>query len=296
MSASQAIALGDCEVAIAGGAESMSRSPYLSPSSRWGARMGDVQLLDYLVGVLTDPFHDIHMGITGENVAARYGITRTMMDELAALSHQRAAKAISEGVFEAQITPVDTRSRKGITRFTLDEHVKGDTTTDALAKMKPAFRADGAVTAGNSSGINDGAAALVLASENAVRSHGLKPLARLVSYAHAGVDPQIMGVGSIPASRSALDKAGLKVRDLAVIEANEAFAAQACAVSRELDFDPSKVNPHGSGISLGHPIGATGAIIATKAVHYLQRTGSKHALVTMCIGGGQGIAAVFERA
>ena len=225
-----------------------------------------------------------------------FGVTRDMMDALAAQSHQRAARAIEAGVFASQIAPVELKTRKGTTRFEVDEHVKADTTVDVLAGMKPAFKPGGTVTAGNSSGINDGAAALVLASEAAVHAHGLKPMARLVSYAHAGVEPRIMGVGSIPASRKALERAGLKVGDLAVVEANEAFAAQACAVSRELDLDPAKVNPHGSGISLGHPIGATGAIIATKAVHELQRTGGRYALVAMCIGGGQGIAAVFERA
>lgn len=296
ISAAQAVTLGDCEIAVAAGAECMSRAPYVSTSARWGGRMGDVKLLDYLLGALTDPFHSYHMGMTAENVASEVGVSRRSMDEISALSHQRAARALAEGVFEEQITPVEVRARGGSVKFSVDEHVKGDTTVEALSKMKPAFKPDGLVTAGNSSGINDGAAALVLASEAAIKTHGLKPLARLVSYGHAGVDPRIMGMGGIPAARSALNKAGLSVRDIDVIEANEAFAAQACAVVTELDLDPAKVNPHGSGISLGHPIGATGAIISTKAVHYLQRTGGRYALVTMCIGGGQGIAAVFERA
>jgi acetyl-CoA C-acetyltransferase len=297
ISAAQSLWLGDCEVAIGAGAESMSRGAYLVPSMRWGARMGDAQVQDYMLGILHDPFHRIHMGITAENVATEHGISRSEMDALAAESHRRAAHAIAEGRFKAQIVPVDIATRKGTVRFDSDEHVKPDTTVEALAKMKPAFRKEGGtVTAGNASGLNDGAAALVMATDAAVRRHGLKPLARLVSYAHAGVEPELMGMGPVPASRLALKKAGLSVRDLDVIESNEAFAAQACAVARQLEFDPAKVNPNGSGISLGHPVGATGAIIATKAVHELQRIGGRYALVTMCIGGGQGIAAVFERA
>lgn len=295
ISAAQAIMMGDCEIAVGAGAESMSRGPYLSTSTRWGGRLGDTQLLDYTLGALHDPFHKIHMGITAENVADEFGITRQMMDQLSAESHRRAAKAIHDGIFTAQITPIDLVSRQGTTLFTLDEHVKGETSIETLAHMKAAFKKNGTVTAGNSSGINDGAAALVLASAAAVKTHNLHPIARLVSYAHAGVDPKIMGIGSVPASRKALENAGIKTSDLAVIEANEAFASQACAVSRELDLDPEKVNPHGSGISIGHPIGATGAIISTKAVYELQRTGGRYALATMCIGGGQGIAAVFER-
>ncbi|SAL60519.1 beta-ketothiolase [Caballeronia cordobensis] len=295
VSAAQSVALGNCGIAVAGGAESMSRGPYLMQAARWGARMGDTQLLDYMTGVLHDPVHKIHMGITAENVADQFDVSRLDMDTLAAESHRRAAAATENGYFRSQIVPVPiVRSRQALT-FDIDEHVKGDTNVEALAKMKPAFRKDGSVTAGNSSGINDGAAALVLASAEAVKAHGLTPLARLVSYGHAGVEPTIMGIGSVPAARQALHRAGLSTSDLATVEANEAFAAQACAVTRQLELDPAIVNPNGSGISLGHPIGATGAIISTKAIHELHRIGGKYALVTMCIGGGQGIAAVFER-
>jgi acetyl-CoA C-acetyltransferase len=273
----------------------MSRGPYLMPAARWGQRMGDAQLQDYMLGILHDPFGRIHMGVTAENVADRFGITRDEMDALALQSHQRAARAQAEGRFQGQIAPVQIVTRKGTVSFEVDEHVKPDTTLEALAKMKPAFRKEGGrVTAGNASGINDGAGAVVLASGRAVQASGLKPIARLVAYAHAGVEPEIMGIGPVPASRIALQRAGLKVSDMDVIEANEAFAAQACAVSKELDLDPAKVNPNGSGISLGHPVGGTGAIITTKALHELQRVQGRYALVTMCIGGGQGIAAVFE--
>jgi len=295
VSASQAILLGDCEVAVGAGAESMSRGAYLMPQARWGARMGDTALVDMMVGVLHDPFHKIHMGITAENVAEQYGISRSQMDELAVESHRRAAAAIAEGRFKSQIVPVVIAGRKGDVSFDTDEHVKPGTTMETLAKMRAAFKKDGSVTAGNASGVNDGAGALVLASGEAVKSGGLKPIARLVAYAHAGVEPTIMGIGPVPATRLALAKAGLKVSDLDVIESNEAFAAQACAVVKELALDPAKVNPNGSGISLGHPVGATGAIITTKALYELQRTGGRYALVTMCIGGGQGIAAIFER-
>jgi len=295
ISAAQAITLGDCEVAIGAGAENMSRGVYVMPGARWGTRMGDAQILDYMIGALHDPFHKIHMGITAENVAEQFGITRLMMDTLAAESHRRAAAAIAGGRFKEQIVAVVTQGRKGETRFDTDEHVKPDTTAESLAKMKPAFKKEGSVTAGNASGLNDGAGAVVLASADAVKSHGLKPLARLVGYAHAGVDPTIMGIGPVPATRKVLERTGLSVRDLDVIESNEAFAAQACAVVQELGLDPARVNPNGSGISLGHPIGATGAIITTKALYELQRVGGRYALVTMCIGGGQGIAAIFER-
>ena len=295
ISAAQTLMLGDAEIAIGAGAESMSRGPYFMPAARWGARMGDVQTLDYMLGILHDPFHKIHMGITAENVAARDGITREMQDALALESQKRAARAIAEGRFKPQIVPVEIATRKRMVVFDTDEHVRGDATAEQLAKMKPAFKDDGTVTAGNASGVNDGAAALVLATGDAVKSRGLKPMARLVSYAHAGVDPKLMGLGPIPASRLALKRAGLTVADLDVIESNEAFAAQACAVTRALEFDPAKVNPNGSGISLGHPVGATGAIIATKAIYELRRIHGRYALVTMCIGGGQGIAAIFER-
>jgi len=295
VSAAQAIALGDCDIAIGGGSESMSRGPYFDTSARYGARMGDAVLLDYMLGILHDPWEKIHMGITAENVAARYGISRERMDALAATSQQRAAAAIAAGRFKEQIVPVEVKTRKGVTLFDTDEHVRADTTVESLAKMKPAFKKDGAVTAGNASGINDGAAAVVLANADRVRALGLKPLARLVGYAHAGVEPAYMGIGPVPATRKVLERTGLKVGDFDVVESNEAFAAQACAVMQELDFDPEKVNPNGSGISLGHPVGATGAIITTKAIAELHRTGGRYALVTMCIGGGQGIAAVFER-
>jgi acetyl-CoA C-acetyltransferase len=295
VSAAQAIALGDCDIAIGGGSESMSRGPYFDTAARYGARMGDAVLLDYMLGILHDPWEKIHMGITAENVAARYGISREHMDALAATSQQRAAAAIAAGRFKEQIVPVEVKTRKGVTLFDTDEHVRADTTVESLARMKPAFKKEGAVTAGNASGINDGAAAVVLASADRVRALGLKPLARLVGYAHAGVEPAYMGIGPVPATRKVLERTGLKVGDFDVVESNEAFAAQACAVMQELDFDPEKVNPNGSGISLGHPVGATGAIITTKAIAELHRTGGRYALVTMCIGGGQGIAAVFER-
>jgi len=295
VSATQCLLLGDADVAVAAGAESMSRGPYLLPQARWGARMGDLQGIDYTVGVLQDPFEHFHMGITAENVAAKHGITREMQDELALTSQRRAARAIAEGRFDSQIVPVALKTRKGTVQFAVDEHVRGDVTAEQLAGMKTVFKKDGTVTAGNASGINDGAAGLVLATGDAVRRLGLKPLARLVGYAHAGVEPELMGLGPIPATRKVLEKTGLKLQDLDVIESNEAFAAQACAVARELGFDPEKVNPNGSGISLGHPVGATGAIIATKAIHELQRIQGRYALATMCIGGGQGIAVVFER-
>ena len=294
ISAAQTLLLGDAEIAIGAGAESMSRGPYLMPSARWGARMGNVQAIDYMLGILHDPFHGIHMGITAENIAERNGITRDMQDALALEDQKRAAFAIANGYFSEQIAAVEIRGRKETTLFSIDEHPRS-TSLEQLAQMKPAFKKDGSVTAGNASGLNDGAAALVMATGSAVQVNNLRPLARLVSYAHAGVEPELMGLGPIPATRLALKRAGLTVADLDVIEANIAFAAQACAVSQELDLDPAKVNPNGSGISLGHPVGATGAMIATKAIHELQRINGRYALVTMCIGGGQGIAAIFER-
>ena len=295
VSAAQSIQLGDCELAIGAGAENMSRGAYLMPAARFGARMGDTQMVDLMVGALHDPFHKIHMGITAENVAEQFGISRQQMDELAAESHRRAAAAIAAGRFKEQIVAVTIKTRKGELAFDTDEHVKADTTVESLAKMRSAFKKDGLVTAGNASGVNDGAGAVVLASGDAVKAQGLKPMARLVGYSHAGVEPTIMGIGPVPATRKLLQRLGLTVADLDVIESNEAFAAQACAVVKELGLDPAKVNPNGSGISLGHPVGATGAIITTKAIYELQRTGGRYALVTMCIGGGQGIAAIFER-
>ena len=296
VSAAQGILLGDAEIALAGGAECMSRAPYAAPAMRFGARMGDTSLHDMMVGALTDPLHRIHMGLTAEQVRKTYAIDRAAQDQLALESHRRASRAIAEGRFKEQILPVAIKTRRGELLFDTDEHVRHDLTLDELAKLRPAFdRAEGTVTAGNASGINDGAAALVLMERATAERRGLQPLARLVSYGIAGVDPLHMGIGPVPASRIALERAGLAAADLDVIEANEAFAAQACAVTRELGLDPQKVNPNGSGISLGHPIGATGAIITTKAVYELQRTGGRYALVTMCIGGGQGIAAIFER-
>ena len=295
VSAAQAIQLGDCDIAIGGGSESMSRGPYFDTAARYGARMGDALLVDYMLGILHDPWEKMHMGITAENVAARYNISREQQDELAFTSQKRAAAAIASGHFKEQIVPVEVQTRKGVVVFDTDEHVRGDTTLETLGKMKPAFKTDGLVTAGNASGINDGASAVVLAEGSRVQALGLKPLARLVGYAHAGVEPAYMGIGPVPATRMLLERTGLKVADLDVIESNEAFAAQACAVIQELGFDPAKVNPNGSGISLGHPVGATGAIITTKAIAELRRTRGRYALVTMCIGGGQGIAAIFER-
>jgi acetyl-CoA C-acetyltransferase len=296
VSAAQIILLNEADIAIGGGAESMSRGPYFVPTARWGTRLGDGKLVDYMNGILHDPFDAFHMGITAENISVRHAITREMQDALALESQRRAAAATAEGRFRTQIVPVTIETRKGPVVFEVDEHVRGNVTAEQLAKMKPIFKKDGTVTPGNASGLNDGAAALVLASGDKVKSLGLKPLARLVSYAHAGVDPAYMGMGPVPATTLALKRAGLTVSQLDVIESNEAFAAQACAVERELGFDPAKVNPNGSGISLGHPVGATGAIIATKAIHELHRIGGRYALTTMCIGGGQGIAAVFERA
>jgi len=294
--ASQSILLGDCDIAIGGGAEAMSRAPYASLNMRWGARMGDTKMVDMVVGALNDPFHTVHMGVTAEAIAAKWGITRADQDALAVESHNRAQRAIEAGYFKSQIMPVTLKSRKGDVVFDTDEHYRPNCTLADLAKLKPAFQKEnGTVTAGNASGINDAAAAVVLMEAATAKARGLKPLARLVAYAHAGVDPMHMGIGPVPATQLALKKAGLTVADLDVIEANEAFAAQACAVSRDLGLDPAKVNPNGSGISLGHPIGATGALITVKALYELERTGGRYALVTMCIGGGQGIAAIFER-
>lgn len=296
VSASQSILLGDCDIAIGGGAENMSRAPYASSATRFGARMGDSRMIDMLLGALQDPFEAVHMGVTAENIAARWGITREEQDALALESHRRAQRAMETGRFDGQIVPVMLKSRKGESAFTRDEHVRVDVQPEDLSALKPVFKKDGGtVTAGNASGINDAAAAVVLMEASTAAARAIQPLARLVSYAHAGVDPRYMGIGPVPASQAALRRAGLTVQDLDVIEANEAFAAQACVVSRDLGLDPAKVNPNGSGISLGHPIGATGALITVKAIHELIRIQGRYALVTMCIGGGQGIAAIFER-
>ena len=296
VSASQAILLGDTDIAIGGGAENMSRVPYASLNTRWGARMGDTKMVDMMIGALHDPFHNIHMGVTAENVAAKYGITREMQDGLAVESHNRAERATAAGYFKDQIVPVTLKSKKGDVAYATDEHFRPGCKLEDMSKLKPVFaKENGTVTAGNASGINDAAAAVVLMEAGAAKARGAKPLARLVGYAHTALDPKIMGVGPISATQAVLKRTGLKVSDLDVIEANEAFAAQACAVTRELGLDPAKVNPNGSGISLGHPIGATGALITVKAIHELQRVNGRYALVTMCIGGGQGIAAIFER-
>ena len=296
ISASQSILLGDTDIAIGGGAENMSRAPYASLNMRWGARMGDTKMIDMVVGALHDPFQTIHMGVTAENIAAKWGISREEQDALAVESHNRAQRAIEGGRFKEQIVPVMLKSRKGETAYDTDEHYRPNCTLADLAKLKPVFiKENGTVTAGNASGINDAAAAVVLMEAGVAKARGLKPMARLVAYAHAGVDPKYMGIGPVPATQMALKKAGLSINDLDVIEANEAFAAQACAVTRDLGLDPAKVNPNGSGISLGHPIGATGALLTVKAVYELERVQGRYALVTMCIGGGQGIAAIFER-
>jgi acetyl-CoA C-acetyltransferase len=296
ISAAQSILLGDTDIAIGGGAENMSRAPYANLTARWGARMGDAKLVDMMVGALHDPFHNIHMGVTAENVATKWNISREDQDRLAVESHNRAERATAAGYFKDQIVPVTLKSRKGDTLFTVDEHFRAGCKAEDMTKLKPVFaKENGTVTAGNASGINDAAAAVVLMERSVAEKRGLKPLARLVAWAHAGVDPKYMGIGPVPATRKVLEKANLKAGDLDVIEANEAFAAQACAVLKDLQLDPAKVNPNGSGISLGHPIGATGALITVKALHELNRIGGRYALVTMCIGGGQGIAAIFER-
>ncbi len=296
VSAAQSIALGDTDIAIGGGAENMSRAPYASLTSRWGTRMGDTKMIDMMMGALHDPFHNIHMGVTAENIAAKMNITREDQDALAVESHNRAERAIKAGYFKDQILPIVQKTRKGDVTFDTDEHFRSNCTMADMAKLKPAFlKENGTVTAGNASGINDAAAAVLLMDSKIAMQRGLKPMARLIAYAHAGVDPKYMGIGPVPATLRVLERAGLSVKDLDVIEANEAFAAQACAVTRDLGLDPAKVNPNGSGISLGHPIGATGAVITVKALYELQRIGGRYALVTMCIGGGQGIAAIFER-
>ena len=297
VSAAQSIQLGDCGIAIGGGAENMSRAPFASLNMRWGSRMGDSKMVDMMVGALHDPFQTIHMGVTAENIAKKWGITRDDQDALALESHLRAERASAQGRFTDQIVPVMLKTRKGEVAYATDEHFRSGATAEDFSKLKPVFiKENGTVTAGNASGINDAAAAVLLMDAQVAQQRGLKPMARLVAYAHAGVDPAYMGIGPVPATQKALAKAGLTVADLDVIEANEAFAAQACAVTRDLGLDPAKVNPNGSGISLGHPIGATGALITVKALHELHRIQGRYALVTMCIGGGQGIAAIFERA
>ncbi|MCB1620788.1 MAG: acetyl-CoA C-acyltransferase family protein [Thiothrix sp.] len=295
VSTSQAIMLGDCDYGVGGGVEVMSRGAYMSPAMRSGARMGNTEMIDMMVATLTDPFGVGHMGITAENLAEKWNITREEQDALAVESQRRAAAAIEAGHFKSQITPITLKTRKGETVFDTDEHVRAGTTMEALAKMRPAFKKDGTVTAGNASGINDGAAFMVLAAADVAAKAGYKPMARLVSYAVAGVPNELMGEGPIPASKKALQRAGLSLDQMDVIESNEAFAAQALAVAKGLGLDMNKTNPNGGAIALGHPVGCSGAFIATKALYELQRTNGRYALVTMCIGGGQGIAAVFER-
>jgi acetyl-CoA C-acetyltransferase len=295
ISAAQTIMLGDVDVALGGGAESMSRGGYLMPTARWGTRMGDAQLADMMVGALTDPFDTVHMGITAENVATKWEITRQQQDELALESNRRAVNAIQKGYFKDQILPIEIKSRKGVVVVDTDEHARADASMESLAKLKTVFKPDGSVTPGNASAINDGAAAVILMERKAAEKKGLKPMARLVAYAHAGVDPKYMGIGPVPAVKKAMERAGLKVGEMDVIESNEAFAAQACAVAKDLGFDLKKVNPNGGAIALGHPIGATGCILTIKALYELQRAGGRYGLVTMCIGGGQGIAAIYER-
>ena len=295
ISVAQMIKLGDADIGVGGGAESMSRGGYLMPTLRWGQRMGDATAIDMMVGALTDPFETVHMGITAENIATQWDITRVAQDEFAVESHRRAVNAIEKGYFKEQILPIELKTRKGVTLFDKDEHPRADASIEGMAKLRAAFKKDGSVTAGNASGINDGAAAVVLAEKSAAEKLGLKPIARLVSYGIAGVDPKIMGIGPVPASTKALERAGLKIGDIDVVEANEAFAVQAMAVACDLKFDSKKTNPNGGGVGLGHPIGATGALITVKALYELQRIGGRYALVTMCIGGGQGIAAIYER-
>jgi acetyl-CoA C-acetyltransferase len=295
VSAAQHILLGDTDVVIGGGAESMSRAAYFLPAGRWGQRMGDGAVVDAMTGALHDPFGHGHMGITAENIAAKFGFTREEQDAFALESHKRAANALDKGLFKEQIVPVELKTRKGVEQFATDEHVRKGAKIEDFQKLKAVFKKDGTVTAGNASGINDAGAAIVMMEAGAAKKAGAKPLARLVAYAHAGVEPNVMGLGPIPAVRRLFEKAGLKPADMDVIESNEAFAAQAMAVTKDLGLDPAKVNPNGGAVALGHPIGATGAILTVKAIYELQRTQKRYALVTMCIGGGQGIAAIFER-
>ena len=293
VSAMQTLMLGDASFALAGGAESMSRAPYIMPAARWGQKMGDVQAQDMMLGALNCPFGTGHMGVTAENVADEHGITRDMQDAFALESQTRAARAIEAGYFADQIAPIDVRVKRDMVPFAVDEHPKA-TTIEALGGLRTVFQKDGTVTAGNASGINDGAAAVVMATADAARAAGLTPRARIIGYAHAGVRPEVMGIGPVPAVEALLAKTGLKASDFDVIESNEAFAAQALAVNKGLGFDPAKVNPNGGAIALGHPVGATGAIITVKALYELERSGGKRALIAMCIGGGQGIALAIE--
>jgi len=295
VSASQIITLGDAQVAVAGGAESMSRGPYWLQDMRWGQRMGDTKAIDPVVGALNDPFAACHMGVTAENVAEDYGVSREDQDALAVESHRRAAAATEAHYFDEQLTPVQVMVKKKPVDFLTDEHIRSDASVEGMARLRPAFSKEGTVTAGNASGMNDAAAAVVLASSGYADSHGLQPMGRLIGYSHAGVEPRVMGIGPVPATRMLLDKTGLKLDDIDVFEVNEAFAAQALAVVRELGLPMERTNPNGSGISLGHPVAATGAILTVKALYELKRIGGRYALVTMCIGGGQGIAAIFER-
>jgi acetyl-CoA C-acetyltransferase len=295
VSAAQHLMLGDCDIAVAGGAESMSRAAYFLPAGRWGQRMGEATVVDAMSGALHDPFGHGHMGVTAENIAAKYGFTREQQDEFSVASHRKASKAIEQGFFKTQIIPIEIKSKKGVEQYTADEHVRKDVKPEDMAKLKAVFKKDGTVTAGNASGLNDAGAAVVLMESSVAKKRGLKPMARLVAYAHAGVEPQVMGLGPIPAVRKVFEKAGLKPADMDIVESNEAFAAQAMAVTRDLGLDPAKVNPNGGAVALGHPIGATGSILTVKALYELERTKKRYALVTMCIGGGQGIAAIFER-
>ena len=294
LTAADAIIHGDTDAAIGGGAESMSRAPYWLPSMRWGARLNDATAVDALVAAVTDPFDGVHMGITAENVARKWGISRQDQDELAVESHRRAMSAIESGKFRSQIVPIEQKSKNGPVMFMTDEQPRSDATLENLGRLKPAFDPEGSVTAGNASSINDGAAAVVLMERSAAEERGLKPMAVLVDYVVTGVEPKVMGIGPISAVRKLFARTGLVTDQMDVIELNEAFAAQLLAVRRDLGFPPEKTNPNGSGISLGHPIGATGAVVTVKALHELGRIHGKYALVTMCIGGGQGIAAIFE--
>ncbi len=295
VSAAQHIQLGDVDIAVGGGAESMSRAAYFLPAGRWGQRMGDGAVVDAMTGALHDPFGHGHMGITAENIAAKFGFTREQQDAFALESHKRAANAIEKGFFKDQVIPVEIKSRKGTESFVTEEHVRNGLKIEDLQKLKAVFKKDGTVTAGNASGINDAGAAIVMVEKKFSEKNNLKLLARLVAYSHAGVEPHLMGLGPIPAVKRVFEKSGLKPADMDVIESNEAFAAQAMAVTQELGLDPAKVNPNGGAVALGHPIGATGAILTIKALYELERLKKRYALVTMCIGGGQGIAAIFER-